>query len=51
LSIQRNAEERLLSEQERVDVRASRYPDLLHLPRPELVALIGRLRVARALSR
>jgi hypothetical protein len=47
VSIQRNAEARLLTEQELTDVNASRYPELLQLSRPELVALLKRLREQR----
>src|SRR5271163_4531665 len=47
MSVQRNSEARLLTEQELADVSASRYPHLLELPRPELVALLKRLREQR----
>jgi len=47
VSVQRDVEARLLTEQERGDLEASRYPNILHVPRPELLALIKRLRADR----
>ena len=47
MSIQRNREARLLTEHEQADVAASRYPHLLELSRPDMVALLGRLREQR----
>lgn len=47
MSAQRSLEDRLLTEQERVDVAATRYPELLHRSRPELIELIRRLRSER----
>ena len=47
MSVQRNNAARLLTEQELTDVNASRYPDLLLLARPDMVALLKRLREQR----
>jgi len=47
LSVQRDVEARLLTEQERADVDASRFPAILELSRAELVALVKRLREHR----
>lgn len=47
MSARRDRESALLTEQERVDVDQTRYPEILHLSRGDLLALIKRLRVAR----
>jgi hypothetical protein len=47
MSVQQNREARLLAEHELADVAASRYPNLLELSRPDMVALLGRLREQR----
>jgi hypothetical protein len=47
MSVQQNREARLLAEHELADVSASHYPNLLALSRPEMVALLGRLREQR----
>jgi hypothetical protein len=47
LSVQRNTEAGLLTEDERADVDASRYPQVLELSRQDLAALVKRLRERR----
>jgi hypothetical protein len=44
MSARRDREAALLTEQEKADVDQTRYPEILHLSRPELIALIRRLR-------
>ncbi|MGO9816605.1 MAG: hypothetical protein ACLPJJ_07150 [Acidocella sp.] len=47
MSVQRNTEARLSTEDERTDVDASRYPQILELSRQDLAALVKRLREQR----
>ena len=47
MSVPRIRETRLLAEHELTDVAASHYPGLLELSRPDMVALLGRLREQR----
>ncbi len=47
MSVQRDVEARLLTEQERADVEATHYPRILELSRQELAAVTRRLREQR----
>lgn len=47
MGTQHDLEARLLTEQERADVDATRYPDILRLSRQDLLSLIKRLREQR----